>query len=450
MVVAHQMPKKDYREALQAVYEKASNQETLGWLRSLRQKAYQKFVELDFPTRRAEDWRYVNLGPVLKTPFETAGRNGQTLLPTVDAKELTPYFLSGAPRLVFLNGVYSQEFSSPGKMPRGVVLGNLASQWSREEERIKKVLGRSLESATNPFIAINTFSFRDGAYLYIPDHTVQPEPIHLLRVSVGGESPVAWYPRLVVILGDGAKADLVVDQIGFGAGRTFQNSVGEFALGKNAKLNFLALQRLPKETMQFLNAQFYLSQGATLEALAFSRGGSLIRNEFVVDFEETDGKTSLRGLTLLSDFSQVTNHILVNHKVPRCMSRQVFKNVLADKAQAEYTSLVHVWRDAQKSDTDQLDKNLLLSDGAHAYSRPQLKIDADDVKCTHGAATGQMAGDELFYLRSRGLDDKLARTVLTFGFAEEIIDAIPIPAVKRSLGDWLRRELSQMLHAAPL
>lgn len=420
-----------------------------GWLTELRKKAFRRFEALGFPTRRDESWRYLNLGPIVKTPFQAVARDGAPL----DEAQVCSAFLSQGEshRLVFVNGLFSEKFSSPGKLPAGVVLRNLAAALSRNESSLRPVVGREQEEETNPFAAINTFQFQDGVYLFIPKETEVPSPIHLLFVGCGkADLPQAYYPRLVVVLEPGAKANLVLDQIGLEPGKIFMDGVGEFILGKNSRLNIVSLQREIKEASRFLTTRFYQKEGSRLDFTVFSRGGAILRNDIEVELEGEEASATLRGLALLSGFSQAFNHVLVNHRVPRGTSRQVFKNVLADKSQAEYTSMVHVWRDAQKSDTDQQDRNLLLSDEAKAYSRPQLKIDADDVKCTHGAATGQIVGDELFYLRSRGLDDKLARTVLTFGFAEEILQAIPLPPVRRQLGDWVHQELQAMLGSSPL
>ena len=414
------------------------------WLTELRQTAYERFKTVGFPDRKNEAWKYIPLDPVLGASYvsaedKLAKKTGQEILNKFSFSEEDS-------RIVFIDGVYSEELSSAVSLPHGVFLGRLSENIEFTPEIVKPFLDADIENETNAFSLVNTFSFKDGAFLFIPRDTVLDSPLHIVfATSSTGENFLSTTPRMLIVLGDRAQAEVVAHFTGFGDRQCFNNARSEVYLGEGAILNYSYIQREAKNTSGFLSNSYFLKKESSLNVLSFSQGGQLLRNENRVRFNGMHASATLKGLSMLSGESQAFHHAIVDHAVPHCSSRQFYKNILADRSKSEFNSLVHVHRDAQKSDSNQLNKNLLLSDFAESHSRPQLKIDNDDVSCTHGSATGQLQESELFYLRSRGFSEASARYVLTYGFAEEILEEVKPASLKAELESLVKQELERVL-----
>src|SRR3989338_2544387 len=413
--------------------------ESQGWLAEVRRTAYERFEKLGFPTRELEGWKYINLEPILSASFAAPENKGPEFS---DTRMIEKYFLSeNEQRLVFVNGVYSNNLSSVKNLPPGVVLEDLASSLVSHGDLIRRYLGRDASSETNSFSSINTFSFKDGLFLYIPDKVVVDSPINVILLGTGeSDSSPLFYSRILIVTGECSRVRVIVHFAGLPNARYFNNTAAEIYIGEGACLDYFQIERGSKNSYQIATNRFYLGKFSTLETLAFTEGGAITRNEEIVEFGGEKGFASLKGLALLNNESQFYNHVQANHRVPDCTSRQFYKNVLAGKAKSEFNSLVRVSRGAQKSDSNQLSKTLLLSDTAESHSRPQLRIDTDDVSCVHGATVGQLEKDELFYLRSRGLSKEIARLVLTSGFAEEVIQDLEPAPLKAHLRNWIVEE----------
>ncbi len=413
----------------------------LDWLKSLRRGAYERFKRQGFPTRRTEDWKHVDLEPILGASFVAPAAKGSKKLPPTQSWGLAENEI----RLVFLNGVYSDALSHAENLPAGVVLQDLATSIKTHSELVKKYLVCETPEQENAFSLINTFSFKDGAFLNIPDKVVIDRPIHLLFLA-GNEdaAPLVFYPRILILAGICSRVRVMVQCAGLDEGKFFNNLVSEVHVGEGACLDYFQIQNGGRNAIQIASNHYTLGKYSSLETLSFAKGGLVTRSEERVRFKEEGGFASLKGLNVLRGGSQAANFVIADHKAARCTSRQFYKNVLAGKSKSEFNSLVYVHPDAQKSDTRQLNRNLLLSDFAEAHTRPQLKIDTDDVACTHGATVGQLEKDELFYLQSRGLSKEAARLMLTDGFAKEVVQEIEPAPLKHRLEDWISRELAEM------
>ena len=411
------------------------------WLRDFRLKAYGKFQQIGLPTRKTEAWKYMNLEPVLKTAFAKPElfRSGRE---TIDKHFFSEEKTFG--RIVSVNGSFVPEYSRHAELGKGVRFRNI--QAVLNEMSLRSHFFENLEQEENPFALVNAFSFDQGFLLHVPAGTVLEKPIHILMASLAErEQTPVFYPRVLVVLEEGAKADLVLDHADLGGGNYLMNSVVQVDLGRNAKLSFLNLQRQSEKAIQLTAHRIRLSEGSQFEGTSVTTGGASLRNDFQADFLAENASFSLNGLAVLGGNSQVFQHVTVHHRTPRNSSRQYFKNILSGQSQAEFSSLVHVWRGAIKSDSVQLDRNLLLSDTSRVWSRPQLKIDADDVKANHGAATGQLQENELFYLQSRGLDKNAAKTILNCGFAEELLNKIQPEWLRDLVEAPIREQIKKMV-----
>ncbi|MBI3315375.1 MAG: Fe-S cluster assembly protein SufD [Candidatus Omnitrophica bacterium] len=424
--------------------------QALGWLAERRRRAYQHFERLGFPTAKSEDWKFLSLDPVLGVSFAEPLKRPVAL----KGDEFKAMALAeGEPRLVFVNGVYAPLFSSSEFLPHGVFFESLSENLELVPDFVEPTLGARVEKETNVFALINTFSFKDGALIFIPRGMVLEKPLHVVfaaagqtagRPSAGGDAPSqVFYPRVLIVLEEGARAAVVVDETSHAPGRFFSNAVTEVFLGEGASLNYNVVQHRSPEALGFTTGRFYLEKESSLEIFQYAQGGALTRNESQVYFEGEKASVSMKALAVLSGNTQVHHVAEVCHLKPFGTSRQYTKNILTDKARSEFNSLVRVAPGAQKSDSNQLNRNLLLSDTAQCFTRPRLQIDADDVSCTHGATVGQIEKDEIFYLKSRGLSEKEARFLLTYGFAEEIVEAVTLDPLRAKLEALVNGELKR-------
>lgn len=413
------------------------------WLAELRKSAFARFQSLGWPTRKWEAWKYMNLEPILNTYWETKPPASQNVLEKASS-ETQALWPEGEPRLLFYNGVFQAKLSSAPKTA-GVHFQSLREAVRNQSALLLIHLGKKIKEEANPFVAMNTFSFEEGAFIYIPENVTSETPFHLVFLNQKHSgSPYMISPRILVVLEKGAKAKLIYHD-GGEESDDFTNLVFEARIAEGASLEMMSVQAQPSRGRQFFNSRIYLSKSSVFSQTNFSGNRGLVRNDIQVDFEDENASCSLSGLSILSDQAQTFHHAVVNHAAPSCTSRQLYKSILADEAMTEFNSLSHVWPGAQKSDSNQLNRNLLLSEKARAYSRPQLQIYADDVAATHGSATGKLEDQELFYLQSRGLDRLTARYLLIKGFAEDVLNAISHQKIRERLLERVGKELQLIL-----
>lgn len=414
-----------------------------GWLSARRQAAFVRFQTVGFPTRKQEDWRFVSLDAALEQSYERPVNEAPD---PAALKKIEQCFLGedGHTRLVFVNGHFFKKFSLTEGLPPGAVFGDLHKLLQREPQRLEPYLARP-EAERNAFAAANTLHFTDGAALFLPRSMRCEKPLHILFVNTGGQpAPVVQYPRVTLVLDEGASAHVLVNHVALTPEPYLVNAVVEAHLSAGSRLDYVDAQRSGREGSHLASLRFLLEKESRLNATFFTEGGSLTRNEVSVDFLGERAEADVQGLAVLDGASAAHQAICAHHAAPYCKSRQFFKNILGGSARGEFNSLVRVAKGAMKSDSGQLSRNLLLSETAHGVSRPRLLIETDDVICAHGSTTGQLEKDELFYLRSRGLSKDLARYILVYGFAEEILEGITDGSLRKELEKLTEEKLTAM------
>ncbi len=405
---------------------------------SLRRAAREAFAAAGLPTSRQEEWRYTNLAELLAVDFETgAARRAPEISRDAIEAVASPVFACGL--LVFADGRFVPGLSTL-RVP-DAELTPLAE--ARRSGRLGH-LGSRVDAKRHPFAALATALFEDGVSIRLPAGARLEQPIHLVFLSLGGETPRASHPRVLVEAGRGSHAVLVQDHVSLGPtpGPAFTNAVTELHVGPGAELGFVTLQRESDATFHVSSCAAHLERDARLRSHVITLGGRLVRNDLSVTLAGEGAEATLNGLFLATGDRLVDNHGHVDHAVPHGSSRQLYKGVLADRGRGVFRGRVLVRPDAQHTDARQSNPNLLLSDGAEIDSKPQLEIHADDVKCSHGSAIGRVDEDALFYLRARGIDAAEARKLLVRGFAAEVLAALPEPALAESLGDAFADELT--------
>lgn len=402
------------------------------WLRSLRRAAIARFADLGFPTPRQEAWRFTNLAPLVDVAFllaEPASADERR----IPASLRQPFGDWPCPTMVFVNGWFSPVLSSLDGLPPGVVVCRLAEVLQESPHRVEPFLARVATDETHPFVALNTAFLADGAFVYLPKGVVVDEPIHLLFLSTAGEHPSVAHPRTLIVAHAQSEATIVETYCGEPGAVSFTNAVTEIVLGANARLSHYQVQR---ESL----AGFFLSslavredRDATFTDSQVSLGAALSRTDLTVVLDGEGSECTLQGFYLATGRQHVDYHTLIEHVKPHSTSREVYKGILDGQATGVFNGRIIVRPGAQKTDARQTNKNLILSEEALVNSNPQLEIYADDVKCTHGSAIGQLDADALFYLRTRGIEEDAARQILTYAFASDILGRITVEPIRRML-----------------
>lgn len=420
------------------------------WVPSLRQAAISRFAQVGFPTLRQEEWKYTNVEPLLKHDFKFPEELSSSGLTSKEIEE--KYSAAGWNRLVFINGFFAPSLSSLSRLPKEAKIGSLKELW--QDPFLQKYLSQYARYDGDGFTALNTAFLADGALVYLPKGVNVKEPIQLLFLSLPHHEKIMAQPRNLIVLSEESSATVVETYVEHRRGQApkgglapsvgvyFTNTVTEIVLKENTKLHYYKNQMESEKAFHVGTTQVSLGPKSLFSSFFIDRGSSLARNNLRVSLEAEGAECELDGLYLASDHQHIDNFTVIDHLKPGGTSRQFYKGILDGKATAVFSGKIFVRKDAQKTDAAQKNKNLLLSKGAKVNTKPQLEILADDVKCAHGAAVGQLSEEELFYLKSRGIGEKKARGILTYGFANELLAKIGLEPIRRELDDLIARKWS--------
>jgi Fe-S cluster assembly protein SufD len=405
------------------------------WLDELRSGAMARFEEVGFPAQKSEAWRHTNIGPIVRTEWELADAGSAG-----GAAALVERFTFGDEaivELVFVNGHYHGELSRLAKLPRGARVGSLGEAIVRDGDAVRRHLAKYASVEANPFVALNTGLIADGAYVHLPAGTTLDQPIHILLVSTGGEKPAAAHPRVLVVTEENVHATVVESYVGHEGQTYFTNTVTEIVCGADSHIDHCRLQQESTAAYHVSTMQVELQRSATFVSHACTIGGRLTRNDLNCMMNGERAYATLNGLVLIGGDQHCDNHTLLRHEKANCPSHELYKHVLDGRASAVFKGQIFVQKDAQKTDSKQTSKTLLLSDDAYMNSQPALEIYADDVKCTHGSTTGPVDEDMVFYLRTRGVGVEAARHLLTYAFAADVTRRIKVEPVRRRIEDYM-------------
>jgi Fe-S cluster assembly protein SufD len=417
------------------------------WLQDLRERGAVTFSALGFPTVRDEEWRFTNVAPIAGSDFELGGAS--TGLSPASVDEL-PYAGSAAHRVVVVNGRYSPELSRVSGLPRGVTAGSLGTaingELQADREIVQRYVGQLADFNTRAFAALNTAFLEDGGYVHVPDGLILEDPIQILFVSANETAaPTVSYPRCLIVLGDRSQARVVETYVSAADAVTLTNAVTEVFVGEGAVLDHYKVQQESEQAFHLGAMHVHAARSANFSSHSFSLGGRFVRNDVLATLDGEGAEVTLNGLYLADGDRLVDNHTTIDHARPHCPSHEVYKGILGGHAKAVFNGKIIVRQDAQKTDAKQTNRALLLSDDALINTKPQLEIFADDVKCTHGAAIGQLDEDALFYLRARGLTYYEARDMLIHAFAGEILERVKVEPLKEELESQLYTQLARDL-----
>jgi Fe-S cluster assembly protein SufD len=361
------------------------------WLQKLRESAFARFTELGFPTTRDEEWRFTNVAPIARANFvgQAPGLAGQ--IAVADLREA-------------------------------------------DREHLGKYAGQSA------FVAINTAFLKKVAFTRVARGAIIERPIEINHLATGQAGGLLHaHPRTLIVVAPGAQCTIV--ETYKGEGNYFTNAVTEIVAGEGAVVDHYKIQRESPEAFHVATMQVALGRSANFTTHNISLGGALVRNDIGVTLSE-GAEATVNGLYLVNGTEHVDNHTVIDHAKPHGTSHELYKGILDGHSSAVFNGRIIVRKDAQKTDSKQTNKNLVLSDDAVIDTKPELQILADDVRCTHGATIGQLDAEALFYMQSRGIGKAQARSLLTRAFAQDIIDRIKIPVLRAQL----EKVLSEKFH----
>jgi Fe-S cluster assembly protein SufD len=398
------------------------------WLARHRRDALEAFEETGFPTTRQEAWRFTNVAPIAGTAFELAPPDVEGGEELAAANEIR----DAAATAVVLNGCYDETLSMFGALPLGVVVQGLANAFEDEESTARDI-ALGLDYSAHPFAGLNAAFLEDGIHVVIPEGAVLTAPIQVVVATLPQEAPVMAHPRLVIEAGAQSQATIVLTFVGGGTQPYLTNAVTQVIVDDGAVLELITDQREAPQAYHVHHLHARCAAGAILHSRAISLGGSIVRNDLAAVLGGEGAHASLDGVYVADGRELVDNHTSIDHAVPHCTSHELYKGILGGQARAVFNGRIVVRQDAQKTDAKQTNRALLLSDDAQINSNPQLEIFADDVKCTHGAAVGQLDEEALFYLQARGLTRQQARDMLIHAFAGEVLGEISVPELRLAL-----------------
>jgi Fe-S cluster assembly protein SufD len=396
------------------------------WLNTLRGEALERANALAVPTTRDEDWRFTDLSPLYRAALRHSEAAG-----ALEARALEGLVISEAgARLVFVDGYYAPALSDVQAMD-GVTIKPMAAALTAQDQLLPEHLGRYADFRADAFAAVNTAWLQDGPLIALGRNRSVERPVHLLFVST--KADMASYPRALVVAETGSDCILVEDFVALHAGAYLTNGVTEIAVGENARVRHVRLQRESKAAFHIASCAVRLKRDARYQSVSVALGGRISRYNVNVTQAGEGAECHLDGLALVEGRQLADTHSFLDHTRPNGRSRQLHKCIVGGAAHAVFNGKIFVRPGAQRTDSAQESRNLLLTDKAHVDTKPQLEIFADDVKCAHGATVGQLDPEQVFYLMSRGLSDPAARDLLAFAFAAEVVERVPVPSLVQQL-----------------
>lgn len=395
-----------------------------GVLNGFREKGWKRLLEMGLPNKSHEAFRYVPLRDLYRAEFALAG----TVL--LDFKGAV---LPGCERshIVFVNGRFSPLQSDISSLPKQIVLLPLEDAMRSHGSFLHQHLARSLKEENDPFALLNLSLHEKGVFFYLPPQLRVEVPVQVLYLFSGNESSVSC-PRLHIVLGAQSRMDCVATSFGNSGPQLFVPAI-EMTLEEDAALNFICAGDVPQHSWGMQSVRASLKKKARLHALNVTFGAKAMRQSYRVALKGEEAEADLNGLWVLNDNRTAHIHAVVEHEAPSTRSMQLFKGILSGASQSSFEGKILVRKEAQKTQAYQLNRNLILSQGAVANSKPNLEIFADDVKASHGATVSQLDSEQLFYLSTRGIDEVTARHLLVNGFCREMIDAIPYDSLLKKI-----------------
>lgn len=411
------------------------------WLKKIREEGRNQFEALGIPTSKNEAWKYTSVKSLMEIPFELGAFSLQA------AEVLEKFPCSGFERphgiqISFVNGIFAPSLSQLQNLPKGVEVRSLKKAWEENPKEIEKFLNRQAPVDYEPFAALNAAYLNDGAFIKLQKGVHLEEPIEVFYYSVANGSPTASHPRTLAIVEEGAQGILVETFAGKRSSNPyFSNSVTEIFANPGAQLDHYKFQDEYEQAFHLGSLGVYQDRDSRFTSTNVSIGSRLSRHQVLSRLDAEGAECTLNGLFMVHGTQHVDHQTKIDHAKPHGTSQEHYKGILADQAHGVFNGQILVRPGSQKTLSSLTSNNLLLSREAVIDTKPLLEIFADDVKCSHGATIGRLDENQIFYLRSRGLDETLAKHLLTYAFASEMVHKLKVPALRSHLEEVILNRL---------
>ncbi len=406
--------------------------------KSLQTNAAAVFTQLGIPTTKHEEWKYTSLAVLAKNNYRTVNPSHNCSLSKSDVASLA--LTKDTLLYVIENGKFNASASNGHALPTGITIGSLADMAG--DPRVQNHLMKHADFSEESLVALNTALSFDGVVIIADAKTECATPIQIAVINNTAGEALNIPVRILVVAEKNAVFNVVETHHSFGVkSPVLVNVVSEVVIAEQARVNYIKLQDEDQNTCHVNYHKVNMARDSYQHISTLTWGGGLVRNNLNIRLDDVNCTSYLNGLTIAKDFQVIDHHTVVDHAMPNCYSNELYKGIIDGHAQGVFNGKIFVRKDAQKTNAFQSNKNVLLSDDASMNTKPQLEIFADDVKCSHGATTGQIDEEALFYLRARGIGEASARALLNHAFAADVIEQIPDENLKAVLLDRLTARL---------
>jgi Fe-S cluster assembly protein SufD len=432
-------------ETIKERYQQMQSSNGSSVLTPVEQSAYDAFNVLGVPTVKHEEWKYTRIGSLFNKEFSFAAGEiaGSLTLKELDAVRLPGY--EAANEIVLVNGIFSPALSTIRSSSLEIVSLEEAarSEWSG---LVSQHLGHSNRYVKDGIHALNSAFLQEGIFIHIKKGKVVEDPVYLYQITDARSGNSLSQPRTLIYIAEAAQVDFVETYATLGLSESFTNEVTEIVVEKEAIVEYYKIQNDAPSSNQVNTTHFRQIGKSHVHTVTISLNGGIIRNNLNIALEAEHCETNLHGLYFLRGKTHVDNHTVVDNVKPNCLSHELYKGVIDDSATAVFNGKIYVQPDAQKTNAFQSNKNILLSENATVNTKPQLEIFADDVKCSHGCTVGQLDEEALFYLRSRGITEQKAKSLLVHAFAIDILEHIKLLPLRQHVDKLISERLEFEIH----
>ena len=435
----------DLKEKLLAefnTFEKNLNGAASTPINNIRKEARDYFETLGFPDRKAEEWKYTRANSITKYDFSQSFSKEESDISEIDVEKLLVPDLE-TNTIVLINGRYSNELSKIISDPKEVFVCGFSEAQKSHPQIFNNHFAKYADYKIDGFTALNTAFANNGVFIYVPKDVELKVPLLLINIIDSKTPNLLSQQRNLIVAEKGSRISIIDSYETIGNNYNFLNTVTEISADEKSNVHYYKIQNDGNKNIHVGTTQVHQEKDSHFNSVTLSWGGNIIRNNLNSLLNGTGCECHMYGAFVLSGEQHVDNHTLVDHSVPNCFSNELYKGILDDTSTGVFNGKVMVRKDAQKTNAYQSNKNILLTDTATINTKPQLEIFADDVKCSHGATTGQLNKEELFYLRTRGIGEDEAMAMLLYAFASEVIQTIEISPLRNILFDKLNEKLKR-------
>ena len=411
-------------------------------IHNIRTSAIKKFQDLGFPNKKLENWKYTSLNQILKEDYTVFAKQKNV----INFKKVKDYFIDNIEsyKIVFVDGYFDPFLSQTSHEGIDICIMSAALNKAKYADVIKKYFNK-ISDEKDSLTSLNTAFSKEGVYIHVPKNTVVEKPVEVVHIATGNEAALMLQPRNLIVIEENSEIEIVESHRSLTSNPIFTNCLTEIFADRNANIDYYKIQN-DNSTSSLIDSTFISQKrNSDVKVHTFSFGGKLTRNNLSFIQKSESINSTMNGLTIIDYQQHVDHHTLVHHANPNCESHQDYKGIFSGKSTGVFNGKIIVDKIAQKTNAFQQNNNILLEDNATVNSKPQLEIFADDVKCSHGCTIGQLDTDALFYLRARGIPKKEAKALLTYAFANNILESVKIPELKSKIKNIIAKKLGVSL-----